>query len=73
MAFSQETLNAAWRSAGGKCERCNKELDPENKKSGMKWHAHHRTSVDAGGSDGVSNCEILCVPCHEKTYSYGGL
>lgn len=81
MAFSQETLNQAWHRAGGRCEcvlekcghagRCNKELDPQNATSGKKWHAHHIVSQDAGGSDEPSNCQILCVECHENTRSYG--
>jgi hypothetical protein len=70
MAFSQEVKDAANRRAGGRCEctrqgcghsgRCNKEL--------RNWHAHH---VTAGGPDTLSNCEALCVPCHENTQSYG--
>ena len=82
MAFSQETIDQAWRQAGGKCEcslrncghtgRCNKVLDPQNSTAGKKWHAHHVVSQEAGGSDGLSNCLILCVDCHENTRSYGG-
>lgn len=75
MAFSQETKDAAWRRAGGKCEctritcshhagRCNAGLS--------KWHAHHRTAVTSGGSDELSNCEALCITCHQNTGSYGG-
>lgn len=71
MAFSQETINQAWRRSGAKCENCNKALDSQNSKFGMQWHAHHIKSVDAGGSNGLVNCKILCVPCHEKTRSYG--
>lgn len=36
------------------------------------WEAHHKVSVVAGGSDTLSNCEILCMDCHKKTGSYGG-
>ena len=75
MAFSKETKDKAWHRAGGKCQctrsacshhtgRCNANL--------QKWHAHHITSVQAGGGDGLSNCEALCVPCHQNTGSYGG-
>ena len=55
MAFSQGVKEQAYRRAGGKCEcrrtvcghsgRCNKSL-------AGGWHAHHRLSEDAGGSDG---------------------
>ncbi len=82
MSFSPEVINAAWKRAGGRCEcilatcpshggRCNKALDPQNRTEGMKWHAHHVVSQSAGGSDGLQNCLILCVPCHEHTKSYG--
>lgn len=67
MAFSEETVREAWRSAGGKCEcrrtthnhpyaRCNKELVWENRgrETGKgAWEAHHR---NANGGDTVSNC-----------------
>lgn len=82
MAFSPDVINAAWKRAGGKCEcarttcphhtgRCNKALDPYNRIEGRKWHAHHIDSKNADGSDGVHNCQILCIPCHESTRSYG--
>jgi 5-methylcytosine-specific restriction endonuclease McrA len=35
------------------------------------WHAHHVTAVASGGSDALSNCEALCIPCHESTQTYG--
>ena len=82
MAFSQDTINQAWHRTGGRCEctlkicghqeRCNKVLDPQNKIEGRKWHAHHIVSQNAGSLDNLSNCQILCVPCHENTGSYGG-
>jgi len=37
-----------------------------------KWHAHHVTSVAAGGADTLANAEALCIPCHEQTRSFGG-
>jgi 5-methylcytosine-specific restriction protein A len=75
MAFSEEVKLLAWKRAGGKCEcglsgcghgaRCNADL------SGRTWHAHHVVSEQAGGSDALGNCQVLCVPCHENTGSYG--
>lgn len=35
------------------------------------WHAHHKHSVAAGGSDDLSNCLAMCVSCHERTRTYG--
>lgn len=77
MAFTQETKNAAYTRAGGKCEctmttcsdhwagvRCNKSLS-------NGWHAHHKTSQLAGGTDDLGNCLAMCIPCHENTRSYG--
>lgn len=84
MAFSKETINAAWERSGGKCEcarithnhtgRCNKTLSFENRgKEGAwgAWEAHHKTAVSSGGADTLSNCENLCLDCHKKTRSYG--
>jgi len=82
MAFSDEVVEQAWTRAGGKCEcrrtthehtgRCNKTLSWENHGCANggwgAWEAHHRVSVDSGGSDTLSNCEILCCDCHQATF-----
>ena len=75
MPFSKDIPDQAWRRAGGKCEctrqvcghggRCNAALTEG------KWHAHHVTAESVGGASTLSNCEALCVPCHENTASYG--
>lgn len=80
MAFSEETVQQAWKRSGAKCEctrsthshqgRCNKELVWENRgrETGRgAWEAHHKVSVDSGGTDALSNCEILCWDCHKRT------
>lgn len=84
MAFSEETVKQAFQGAGGRCEckrtvcghtgRCAKTFTFSQRAPSDQsgWQANHVTSVAAGGSDGLSNCEILCVPCHKKTGSYGG-
>lgn len=76
MAFSQETKDAAWKRANGRCE-CTRSSCPENHTGRCptkpsRWHAHHKTAISAGGGDSLSNCEVLCVPCHEGTSTYGG-
>ena len=75
MAFSQDVKDQAWHRANGKCE-CTRKTCPKHtgrcNASLNKWHAHHITAVSAGGGDGLSNCEALCVPCHENTSTYGG-
>jgi len=70
MAFSIETVKKAFARARKKCESCRKPLMWTKRRS--QWHAHHKTSIDAGGTDYLSNCKILCISCHRKTYSYGG-
>ena len=70
MAFSHETMDAAYRRAGGRCEctlstcghhtehvRCNASL-------ANGWHAHHKHPVSEGGGDNLSNCLALCPPCY---------
>jgi len=77
MAFSDEVVRRAWSRAKGCCEcrrkthghpygRCNKQLVlANNGRTGRgAWEAHHRVR---GGSDTLSNCEILCWDCHSKT------
>jgi 5-methylcytosine-specific restriction endonuclease McrA len=76
MAFPDSVILAVWRRSEGKCEctrtscghggRCSKALTKHN------WHAHHKTAEAAGGEDTLSNCEALCVPCHQNTGTYGG-
>lgn len=77
MAFSEATKQAAFERAGGKCEcrrlSCNVHTSVYCgvKLATGRWHAHHKTAVAAGGTDNLSNCEVLCIPCHEKTSTYG--
>ena len=75
MAFSDATKDAAFARSGGRCEcgrtthghagRCPTSVT----RYGAQYH--HVVSQDAGGSDGLGNCEVLCTPCHQKTGSYG--
>lgn len=84
MSFSEKTIQEAWDRSSGKCEckrdsckhtgRCNKELlqKSQGSESEYGWEAHHISADSADGSDGLSNCEILCQECHKNTQSYGG-
>jgi 5-methylcytosine-specific restriction endonuclease McrA len=76
MAFSTTTKQAALRRSGGRCEcrrvthkhpsvRCSRTVTMTTA------HFHHRSAQAVGGHDGFSNCEVLCVPCHQATASYG--
>jgi 5-methylcytosine-specific restriction endonuclease McrA len=80
MAFSEEVVKKAWDRAAGRCEckrtthghvgRCNTPLSWKNRGRDTdwgSWETHHRVSVQSGGTDDLSNCEILCWNCHSKT------
>jgi len=75
MAFSQETKEAAYQRAGGRCECTMKGCSHHTGRCTATlrggWHAHHRTSQAAGGSDSLSNCQAMCVTCHRNTGTYG--
>ena len=73
MAFSEIIKREAWNRANGRCENCGKELVWSNHNEGERgaWEAHHKTSVNAGGQDVVSNCKVLCLECHKNTRTYG--
>jgi len=76
MSFSEETTKQAWNRSGGECENanCDTSLPWESRGSEVAggWEAHHIQSVESGGSDNLSNCQILCQPCYKKTHTYGG-
>jgi 5-methylcytosine-specific restriction endonuclease McrA len=75
MAFSELTKHQAFVRSGGRCEckrrhahhygRCTSRI------SRATAHFHHITAQSVGGSDGLFNCEVLCVRCHQLTSSYG--
>lgn len=83
MPFSEDVKLQAWKRAGGRCEckrvscghsgRCNKQLVYSNHSEGQRgaWEAHHVISESNGGSDTLSNCQVLCLDCHKNTKSYG--
>ncbi len=68
MAFSEATKEAALAKAGYRCEcarsshahtgRCASSVTKSTSE------CHHKTAVASGGDDTVSNCEVLCKPCH---------
>jgi 5-methylcytosine-specific restriction endonuclease McrA len=80
MAFSSETVKSAWYRAGGRCQctrlthmhvgPCGALLMWANRgREGRgAWEANHRARVESGGSDALSNCEILCWECHRLTF-----
>lgn len=75
MPFSEETKDEAFERSGGQCECERKEHDHTGRcSSTVTRHSaeyHHITAESVGGSDGLSNCEVLCHDCHVATDSYG--
>ena len=81
MAFSDDTKTQAFNRSGGRCECTRQHAGQDAPHHGGRceniftrygsWHAHHKVAVSSGGSDELSNCEALCIPCHELTKTYG--
>jgi len=83
LAFSETVKDQAFKRSGGRCE-CNRQHNglsaphhggrcPKTfTRYGGQWEAHHIVSVNSGGSDTLSNCEVLCLDCHKLTITYGG-
>ena len=79
--FSEEVVAEAFNRFGSRCEcrrishlhgyRCPRLLvfQARGRERLGAWEAHHR---DSNGDDSLSNCEILCWPCHKATQSFGG-
>lgn len=75
MAFSESTKDLAFKRSGGRCE-CERESHGHTgrcptrvTRHGAQYHHKHAESL--GGSDSLSNCEVLCVRCHKQTQSWG--
>lgn len=81
MDFSEETKEAAWKRSGGRCECVRKEhrdllRHPFGRCVVFFWSQagaefHHLTAESVGGSNSLSNCEVLCRTCHRRTDSWG--
>ena len=82
MAFSEMVKDQAYARSGGRCE-CQRQHDgliaphhggrcPKTfTRHGGQWEAHHKVAVISGGLDTSSNCEVLCISCHQLTQTYG--
>ena len=77
MPFSDLTKQLAFARSGGRCE-CQRILCSEHvlKSCGKNLtmataEFHHKHAQSQGGSDALSNCEVLCHACHVNTASYG--
>ena len=84
MSFQLSVVEAAWARSGGRCEcrrrthrghpihRCINFLSKENWRAQGTgaWEAAHRTPVETGGPEALSNCEVLCMPCYRMSGDY---
>ena len=57
--FTRKTKLEAWRRSGGACESCGKKI-----RTGDGPEYDHRVSAFNGGSNDLSNCDVLCKACH---------
>ena len=82
MAFSVKTKDVAYIRSGGRCECTRQHIGrndaphhggrcPTKFTRYGSWEAHHKIAVSSGGSDNLSNCEVLCTKCHQLTRTYG--
>jgi hypothetical protein len=75
MAFSDETKDAAYRRANGKCEcrrsGCGHPIPHGKVLARAEARFHHSTAAASGGTDDLSNCEVLDQACHVATGTYG--
>lgn len=65
MPFTPLIKGLALVRCNNRCERCQRALVTG------RYEFHHRHAESLGGSDSLSNCEVLCKPCHQNTASYG--
>jgi hypothetical protein len=76
--FPESVKDQAFANSGGRCQ-CHREHTgkqaPHHGGSCPKtftrhgaWEAHH---INANGPATPSNCEALCITCHELTPTYG--
>lgn len=70
MAFSENIKRKKLAMAQDRCENPNCKT-PFKTLYIDTCEAHHIKAKADGGSDDISNCKILCIPCHKNTESYG--
>lgn len=70
MPFPASVRIQALQRSGNQCECTRITCSHHTGRCTRTWglEAHH---IVQGGSDTLSNCEILCDQCHKNTRSYG--
>jgi len=72
MAFSDETKDKAFKRSAGRCE-CHRPNHDHGARRCPRFisrdHSEYRhvTPESIGGSDGLDNCEVLCLSCRRMT------
>ena len=70
MAFSEETIERAWKRQEGHCAACDGLMVRKNRGGNLgyrgAWEAHHKKPIKDGGTDYLNNCALLHLRCHLK-------
>jgi RNA-directed DNA polymerase len=62
--MGRKRLLWVWQRQGGKCPKCGQ---PITKRTG--WHLHHRVRRCDGGTDALTNLELLHPTCHRQHHA----
>jgi hypothetical protein len=82
-SFSDEVVRQAWGRSDGRCEcsknhpwhylkRCPQKMVWNDRRAEKitGWVAHYKISQVKGGSETLSNCQIICRRCLVATRTY---
>lgn len=61
-AFTPEQITELYLKQRGRCANCGCAL-------GDKFHRDHRVSLFRGGSNEITNIELLCGPCNQRKHA----
>lgn len=53
-----------WREQGGRCPVCGQPITKQT-----RWHVHHKVRRSDGGSDKLTNLQLLHPTCHRQIHS----
>lgn len=69
MAFSEATQLLVRKRAHGVCE-CTLDACPHFGRCRSRGaQFHHKRAEASGGTDEPTNCQFLCVACHERVHN----
>lgn len=58
--FSERDYAEAFAAANGHCQKCTRKI-----MAGEDWDLDHRIALENGGSNDMSNMQVLCSFCHD--------